>query len=471
MRRQNTVARSTLQRLILVAGTVSFLGLCCCFRWSSVAAQERSDGPADTSTSRAAVEWLGISSCTAVACHGSTSGRAAKGGEYTTWLSYDKHGQAYEALLSPRSAIIEKNFRHLADVKSAHAETDAVCLSCHAVDAQHPKSEVNLEGVSCEACHGPAKGWLRAHYMVGFKELSPAEKEKTFGMRPMTDLLYRARVCADCHVGRPGREINHDLYGAGHPPLNYEFGAYQAIMPKHWDVRQDRERNPGFEAKSWAIGQVVSGRAAMDLLRVHAAANSPRWPEFADYSCYACHQDLQFQSRRQNRQHYAGRVPGALPMSTWFTTLLPEAAGKRANAEEVSAINTKVGAFKQVLAMPLPDRGVIAEQAASLASILERIEGRLAEGHYTIADVQAMLASIQKRATATGNDPMDWDQQTQIYLGMAAACNALNDLDKNYPLGGLLKELEQRRMQLQFPKGYDSPHGFDSPRGTMNKGR
>src|SRR5205814_1641961 len=40
------------------------------------------------------------------------------------------------------------------------------------------------------------------------------------------------------------------------------------------------------------------------------------WPEFAEYSCFACHKDLKPNSPRQ-RAGYGDRVPGSMPITSW----------------------------------------------------------------------------------------------------------------------------------------------------------
>src|SRR5207237_7361286 len=66
-----------------------------------------------------------------------------------------------------------------------------------------------------------------------------------------------------------------------------------------------------------------SAQAAAELLADRARHSSePQsggpWPEFAEYSCYACHHDLSQPSARQKPQHFAGRKLGSLPWGSWY---------------------------------------------------------------------------------------------------------------------------------------------------------
>src|SRR5438132_918765 len=76
--------------------------------------------------------WQGVASCTSSGCHHGNGARGEKGSEYTTWVMYDRHADAYRVLLEESARIMERDFRRLKDVSQAHPEKDAVCLSCHA---------------------------------------------------------------------------------------------------------------------------------------------------------------------------------------------------------------------------------------------------------------------------------------------------------------------------------------------------
>ena len=132
--------------------------------------------------------------------------------------------------------------------------------------------------------------------------------------RDLNDPLTRAQSCAQCHVGSPHREVNHDLIAAGHPRLNYEHAAYHGRLHKHWRDEQDRRNNPEYELQLWAAGQLGSAEAALKLLQWRAGGGEdeqtgasdnasvttkPVWPEFAEYECSACHHNLSYPSWRQ----------------------------------------------------------------------------------------------------------------------------------------------------------------------------
>src|SRR5262249_41149913 len=147
-------------------------------------------------------------------------------------------------------------------------------------------------------------------------------------------LAARTHTCMKCHVGDSSQEVDHVLIAAGHPRLRFEYGAYYANYPRHWAPLGEKETDPTYEAFTWALGQVVTARSALELLIARASDEPSRvrnWPEFSEYDCTACHHDLKQQSGRQEYyQKLADRgiIPakikaGQLPWGTWYYPLLP----------------------------------------------------------------------------------------------------------------------------------------------------
>ena len=133
--------------------------------------------------------------------------------------------------------------------------------------------------------------------------------------------------------------MNHDLIAAGHPRLNFEMAGFQAIYPRHWQYADEKARHPDYEARLWALGQVVTAKASLDLLHARAeeaAQNKPNrpWPEFAEYDCYKCHQRLQVDSASQKSRWAKPRNPedpsGSMVWGTWnysLTDFYPDFVG------------------------------------------------------------------------------------------------------------------------------------------------
>jgi hypothetical protein len=403
-------------------------------------------------------EWQGVASCASTACHGGNGPTGSKGSEYTTWILQDKHTQAYQVLFDIRSQLIEKNLRHKKSLKDAHAEKDQLCLRCHAMNADdEPQREIFVRdfGIGCESCHGAAQEWLGVHYRRDWSAKNDVEKRE-LGFRPLQALGERATLCVTCHVGTADKAVNHDLIAAGHPRLNFEFGAFQAITPKHWREEGENAR-PDFEARAWALGQLVSARAALALLESRARTAAAPWPEFAEHDCFACHHDLREPSWRQKPGHYAKRTPGVLPWGAWYYTLLPQAL--RLSAGKNEPIGKVLGELDDEMDKASPSRERVAEDSRRAIRELDRYVTGADKRHYEQAALQALFNGLR------GRDPevtvTRWDDAAQVYLALAALYNALGDMDHGQRDPALRESLKARAKRLQFPKGYDSPRGFD----------
>src|SRR5258706_1752507 len=114
-------------------------------------------------------QHLGVVNCASSLCHGSVSSWKDSNilqNEYVTWSRVDKHStKAYQVLLNERSQRIARN---LGLKEPAHQAK--VCLDCH---THNPPAALRGErfragdGVSCEACHGPAEKWIDTHVAAG----------------------------------------------------------------------------------------------------------------------------------------------------------------------------------------------------------------------------------------------------------------------------------------------------------------
>ena len=261
------------------------------------------DGPASLT---------GITSCAASGCHGKPEGsQPAWKSSYRVWASRDPHAQSFSTLWNDRSKQIvgilaESNgsatnnptqARPIAlDAKQHWLILKERCTLCHstAIVENASMGLAYTDGVSCQSCHGAAEHWLGEHIQKRWADKEKADLEKAWdykkalGLHRLNDLTVRCDTCVGCHIGAPGKEVNHDLIAAGHPRLVFDFPRYMNMLPTHWD-----EAKPGGHAL-WAIGQRQSALASLRLINHHAANTSSQsaWPEFSDYNCLSCHRDL-----------------------------------------------------------------------------------------------------------------------------------------------------------------------------------
>jgi cytochrome c554/c'-like protein len=394
------------------------------------------------------VHYVGNLSCAAASCHAAGHSAGTAGSEYTTWAGSDPHFRAYDVLKEPRS---RKMVELLHGTTPAHR--DRRCLSCHAPEAALADPP-RAQGVGCESCHGPAERWLTAHYQAEFKSLSRREKAERYGLYPTKDLAFRVTLCASCHVGDAGREVDHDLIAAGHPRLAFEYTGYHHD-PKYF--RHWTERAPDFDARAWEIGQVACARSAARLLSARARNGERAWPELSEYSCFACHKDLH-PEKPWKPLTATDRAPGTLPWGTWYFSAFPEQPAD-------------VKRLAKLMESPAADRRNIPVAADELAN---RLDARLRELQadadrgrpYTTADVADRFHGITASAlTPDGRfRDLDWDGVTQHYLGAAAYYYAWGSLDPAGRDTRFRPLLDGIADSLRFPKGYNSPAGTDPAR-------
>ena len=375
---------------------------------------------------------IGTASCSASVCHGGSDlGKPLS--EATTWQALDPHGRAYHTLLSDQSQAIAK---HLwGDKKQAHDAS--LCLKCH-VHPDYDQARPNFrkaDGVGCESCHGAAQDWLTPHYR-GDKR----------GMADSKSLYGRATICAKCHVGTPDANVDHDLIAAGHPALRFEFATYFANLPPHWDVAKDKRANStdagkviDFEARAWAIGQIITSASALDLLahRADPAGGKP-WPELAEFDCFSCHHDLQGGTWRQHKKHLGERRPGSLAWNNWHFAALNTALMILSPFKEPS--------FFWDFRSSSKNRGEVAKQAGRAAKSLREwaIQPRPAPN----------LFSLRYLLSLPGTQ--NWDDATQRLLGLHAlkATHRDNQQPNDAELDRLIAAL---REEVTFPTGFHGP--------------
>jgi Cytochrome c554 and c-prime len=422
--------------------------------------------------------YIGAGSCAARACHGSPvlTRRGESNSAYAIWAANDPHAQAYAVLFTPESQRMAQAL-NLGDAQDAAAKADR-CLACHSLpvsggrsaDAIGDVSTLLSDGVSCEACHGPAEKYLSAHTMQGWHPPGDPQFDPSLGMKNTVDIAARAKVCVGCHVGQPDaegqpwRDVNHDLIAAGHPRLNFDFAAYMATLPAHWNAKKHPERFD--ELPSLVAGQFITADAALKVLEGRAnAANeavtkeraslqntdkyrtaaplvTATWPEFAEYDCFACHHDLHGKSWRQQLIHpnenplrpaVADSTDAPQPKrgtpgwGTWYFAtprilaltpgILPQADAK----QWLASLNQLALSMQT----PSPEPRKVASLAHDSAANLETAWSASpwsALSSAPTADSQAMRSALLKSLAAEfkRHRPSDWDQFVQYYLALVA---------------------------------------------------
>lgn len=234
---------------------------------------------------------VGVVNCANSLCHGSITEWKDSNvlqNEYVTWSRFDKHARAYDILLNDISKSIAKKFG-----LPEPAHKAKLCLDCHA----HNVPEANRgdrfklsDGVTCEACHGPAGRWLSSHVEPGATHAMNIQQ----GLYPTSKPMERAQLCLSCHFGNKDKFVSHRLMGAGHPRMSFELETFSTISPAHVRIDKDYEKRKQVwdGVKVWAIGQSLAVAETMDILRDPKRGRDGLFPELVLFDCHACHRPM-----------------------------------------------------------------------------------------------------------------------------------------------------------------------------------
>lgn len=411
----------------------------------------------------AALNLVGTNSCAAGSCHGGA--RLSEGrsfAAYQIWMRKDPHSTAYAVLSNDRSSRMMALLYPTEDGPTPHATNEARCLNCHVTtetsgDLQLlPTSHAVADGVGCESCHGPAKQWLGLHSTIEWRGLSTEAKSSLGFVDTTADLAGRAQLCAKCHVGSPGRDVNHDLIAAGHPRLNFEFSAFHANLPKHWDPHSPRsteindiEKDPAFEARAWLTGQLVTAQTSLRLLQHRTGGRQP-WPEFAEYSCFSCHHDLKENSWYQSRRRSTGRFS----WGTWNYGTFPALT-------QDSEANRQFESLKTLMEDSFPDRGEVRQRAGDLDRVLAKLINEESSRDYSRQGLDQLALQMIVHSRKGDLPAASWDQTAQLYLATVAISLAREKTAGEDPLNlNIQNDLEVIRQRLLFEEDVDSPREY-----------
>src|SRR4051812_22023285 len=111
--------------------------------------------------------YVGVATCAGTTCHGRSeaNGAIVRQDELRLWQDPSSpagaHSRAWRVLTEPRAKAIA------ARLGIGEAASAPMCLGCHATPAparaRGPRFQI-LDGVGCEACHGPARGGVAPPY-------------------------------------------------------------------------------------------------------------------------------------------------------------------------------------------------------------------------------------------------------------------------------------------------------------------
>lgn len=417
--------------------------------------------------------------CATASCHGgpAAGNRDVQSFAATLWAERDPHAGAFATLHEPRS----RKMAALLGIGEPHRAQQ--CLACHSTQAEQEEplpAAVLVDGVSCGSCHGDATDWVAVHHLPEWKQLD-AEARGARGYRELADATARVRNCIPCHVGDASREVDHDMIAAGHPRLAFEFTAYQRLWPRHWSPRHKVEATTDFSERSWAVGQAETLAAVARLLEVRArraleSAESTgvdvpagRWPEFAEFDCYACHRGLSPERVADAAAGpFATAMPGTPAWQPWSVAaarLLAASTDGRSAAATAAAVEELRMAFEAGWAAADRER---LEEVITRARAVE-FAATQAAAELAASKSIALDASQERLDTMVAADPPGWrfwDAAAQTYLLLDATADGgparLGVWPEAPPRGDTRAAIDELRAGLRFSPGAGGPDGFDA---------
>ena len=469
MARQGPPKRAVANGLI---GLSIFFVLCACLAWPAWRTESLAEntGPAVSgkTPSDDLYSYMGASSCGGSNCHeNSTARNTLRIGqnEFYIWSQKDKHAKAYEALTTADAKIIARN------LKIAKPEESVRCLACHAVpvgpDRQGERYDIT-DSVSCEACHGPAEKWLNPHFRPGFDR----QKATSLGMYDTKDLVKRAEKCLECHAGAEGKDVTHELIGAGHPRLTFEIDNYTYAMPPHWRPPQEKKDREWLSARAWAIGQAAAFRNQIQRLAVSRRTGIGPWPDFTHFDCFACHHavvdhlrgitEKEKAEQVWRRRDYDGK-PGRLVWNSSSYAVFRHVVNLAAS-EEGKHLEQLMRAFHEGLAGRESSRQSFAAAFTGLSAVSDRLVSQVARYTFTPQGVLLLMKNISgdgRRLATSG-----FLVAEQAVLALASLYDAYLETAGAMPESKPIKDaIDALHKEIQNGRAFD-PTEFET---TMNK--
>ncbi len=314
--------------------------------------------------------YTGVATCAGSTCHGRAEGNGeiVRQDEIATWQEPSSpsgaHSRAFSVLRSERSRRIA------AKIGLTDPATAAACLGCHSIDVPASRRGARFlasDGVGCEACHGPASGWIASHYA---KPASHAANLAA-GMTKLEDPQVRAGICLDCHYGskRKGQFVTHSMMAAGHPRLSFELELFSTLQ-QHHDADADytaRKHAPG-SVQLWAVGQAEAVARETDLFADQSLRMTGLFPQFYFYDCHSCHRQISDDPARKGTFEPNPDRPipfGNPPFNDEHMIMLSMVAQVLAPAEGQAFDRASLDFHRSM-----------GEHAGSLAAATERLHGR-----------------------------------------------------------------------------------------------
>lgn len=338
--------------------------------------------------SQSAYQTLGTVTCASSLCHGAVKRWKSSNvlqNEYVTWSRTDKHARAYNVLLNARSQRIVKNLGY-----AQPAHESKLCLDCHAhnIPATQQGERFKIaDGVTCEACHGPAELWIKTHVTP---EATHTQNIAN-GMFATDDAVMRAKLCMSCHFGNQDKFVTHRMMGAGHPRMSFELDTFTETAPKHFVVDKDyAERKQTWEGpKTWAIGQALAVSESMDLMLDEKRGRDGLFPELVQFDCHACHHPMS-ENRWKSKTAFGPSIAPGLVRLNDSSMLMLRALAFGISTEWGERITQQTRRLHRAIA----GDGDVKAEARALKSLADQITPIIAQSPLDISTIRAAAVKL-----------------------------------------------------------------------------
>jgi len=375
---------------------------------------------------------LGVASCSNSLCHGATEYWKSSNvlqNEYLTWHRTDKHARAYAVLQNDLSKEIANK---LGLDKPAHESP--VCLDCHAhnVPANRRGDKFVLsDGITCEACHGPAERWVTSHV----EPSATHARNRAHGLFPTGDDVERARLCLSCHFGNSQKFVTHRIMAAGHPRMSFELDTFAQIGPAHWRIDEDWTKRKGEwnGVRAWAVGQAVAAQELLKILVDPKRGRDGLFPELVLFDCHSCHHPM------ADKRNTAARLkagPGWVRLNDASLLMLRHIA-RRVDAANAGTFERQVAQLHKSIAGG--DDSIA--QSRSTITAIDALLARIVKHRFTGDDLHAILTSLIDDGIA--GQYADYQGAEQAAMATQSVADMLRRRGelKTGPLAGAMKKL------------------------------
>lgn len=363
---------------------------------------------------------LGVVNCASSMCHGAVApwqGSNIAHNEYTIWARLDRHANAYNVLLSEDSQRIA---RKLGLKKPAQQEK--VCLDCHAHNpppAQRGPRFTLADGVSCEACHGPAEGWVQSHTAPDATHASNLAD----GLYPTDQPEPMARLCLSCHYGNDKKLVTHRIMGAGHPRLSFDLDTFANFLPPHWQIDADWKARKGRYdgVQLWAIGQGVAVESLLDTFNDPVQGRDGLFPELVVFDCHACHHPMS--NKRWQPRQALGTGPGRIRLNDANLLMLRNIV-KAVNPAYAQGFSAQIQRLHRTIAgdADWEEQDPHAE-ARKLQQMVAQQVRLFGQRKFTQADLKAILRELVTEGAA--DSYADYAGAEQAYMAITGVASHL----------------------------------------------